>query len=291
MFIGIDGCRADALVEAMSRGMAPQMKALSESGLLTRQIYAGGRKDTITHQSTVSGPGWSSLLTGVWKDKHHVENNRFLGGRFQSYPHFMRCIKDLRPSSWCASFVNWPEIHKFIADGSKNGEKEFLDEKFTALPDASKHGKDYADLDISVRDAAISSLRTQNPDAMFIYFAQVDEYGHGIIDSRANFSPDSTLYLHAIGVVDSHIGEVIRAMRARPSFADEDWLVVLTTDHGGRGNGHGGDSIEERNIWLLAHGSHLPATTMTQQTFGQTKVPHLLFQHLGLPSNSEWDIQ
>ena len=40
LFIGIDGCRADAVVAAMERGLAPQLKTLSENehGLLTRQF-------------------------------------------------------------------------------------------------------------------------------------------------------------------------------------------------------------------------------------------------------------
>ncbi|HEY1083766.1 MAG TPA: alkaline phosphatase family protein [Prosthecobacter sp.] len=290
LFIGIDGCRADALTEAMSRGLAPQMKALAESGVLSHKIYAGGRKDTATHQPTVSGPGWSSLLTGVWKDKHHVENNRFLGGRFQAYPHFLRRLEDVKPTAWSASFANWPEIHRFIADGSRAEGKEFLDEKFTALPDAALHGRDYPDLDIQIRDHALDSLRNRNPDVMFVYFAQVDEYGHGLIDPRANFSPDSNLYLHAIGIVDSHVGELVRAVRARPAFAEEDWLIILTTDHGGRGNSHGGDSDVERNIWLLAHGGHFEPGELQQTAFGQTKVPHFIFRHLGLPSSPDWDV-
>ncbi len=91
LFIGIDGCRADALVSAMERGLAPQMKMLSESsdGLLTRQFYAGGEIGTPTHQSTVSGPGWTSLLTGVWMDKHGVQDIRFLGGVLKSYGLFI----------------------------------------------------------------------------------------------------------------------------------------------------------------------------------------------------------
>ena len=30
------------------------------------------------------------------------------------------------------------------------------------------------------------------------------------------------------------------AMQARPSYADEDWLVIVVTDHGGSGTGHDG---------------------------------------------------
>jgi len=290
LFIGIDGCRADALVAAMDRGMAPQMKKLSEGegGLLTRQFYAGGELGTPTHQPTVSGPGWTSLLTGVWMNKHGVKDNGFLGARLQAFQHFMRRIKEMQPTSWCASFADWPPIHTKIADGSRMGDAEFLDAKFTATPDAARHFIDNPEKDIEVRDEALKTLRTQNPDVMFVYFGQVDEFGHGATDSRANFSPDSTLYLNAISHVDSHVGELIRAMHARPKFAEEDWLVLITTDHGGRGNSHGGDSEVERNIWLIAHGAALPREKLLNEPVPQTALVPMIYQHLGITPKAEW---
>ncbi len=291
LFIGIDGCRADALVSAMERGLAPQMKMLSESddGLLTRKFYAGGEMGKPTHQPTVSGPGWTSLLTGVWMDKHGVKDNGFIGGRYQTYAHFMLRIKEVKPDAWCASFADWPPIHTKIADLSRLNDMEFLDEKYTATPDASRHYIDNPEKDVEVRDEALKSLRSRNADAMFVYFGQVDEFGHGATDSRASFSPDSTLYLNAISHVDSHIGELIRAMRAREKFAEEDWLVLITTDHGGRGNGHGGDSDEERKIWLIAHGKDLPREKLLNEPTLQTAIVPMIYKHLGITPKAEWN--
>ncbi|MES2596872.1 MAG: alkaline phosphatase family protein [Verrucomicrobiota bacterium] len=289
LFIGIDGCRADALAAAMERGLAPQMKALSEDsdGLLTRTFFAGGEMGTETHQPTISGPGWSSLLTGVWMNKHGVKDNRFIGGRFHYHPHFMRLIKEVNPKAFCASFADWPPIHDFIVDGSKADGKEFLDVKFTCAPDAKRHYVDNPEKDMEVRDEALKVLRTQNPDVMFVYFGQVDEFGHGAIDSRASFSPDSMLYLNAISHVDSHVGELVRATRARTKFAEEDWLVFITTDHGGKGNGHGGDSDVERNIWLIAHGAHLPKEKLMNEPTPQTALVPMIYKHLSITPKTE----
>ncbi len=290
LFIGIDGCRADALTAAMERGLAPQMKRLSEdaSGLLTLQCYAGGELGTATQQPTVSGPGWTSLLTGVWMNQHGVKDNRFIGGRLQTYAHFMRRIKEAQPQSFCASFVDWPPIHDFIADGSRVAGKEFLDVKFTCAPDAKRHFIDNPEKDIEVRDAALQTLRSADPDAMFVYFGSVDEFGHGAIDERGSFSPENAIYLNAISHVDSHVGELIRAMRARPKFAEEDWLVLITTDHGGRGNSHGGDSDLERNIWLIAHGAHLPRERLLHAPVPQTALVPMMYAHLGISPRPEW---
>jgi predicted AlkP superfamily pyrophosphatase or phosphodiesterase len=291
LFIGVDGCRADAVAAAMERGVAPQLKMLCESehGVFTRKFYAGGELDAPTHQPTISGPGWSSLLTGVWMDRHGVKDNRFIGGRFQSYSHFMRHVKEVQPHSFCASFSDWPPIHDFIADGSRIGEAEFLDVKFTCAPDAAHHFVDNPEKDIEVRDAALKTLRESNPDVMFVYFGQVDEFGHGAVDSRASFSPDSTLYVNAISHVDSHIGELLRAVRARPKYSEESWLVLITTDHGGRGNKHGGDSEEERNIWLAAHGISLLREQLLNQDTPQTALVPMIYRHLGIQPKPEWN--
>ena len=290
LLIGIDGCRADALVSAMERGLAPQMKMLSESpnGLLTQKFYAGGEVGTPTHQPTISGPGWTSLLTGVWMDKHGVKDNRFIGGRLQSYSHFMLHIKEVKPKAFCASFADWPPIHDYIADGSRVDGKEFLDVKFTCVPDAKRHFVDNPEKDIEVRDEALKTLRMESPDAMFVYFGQVDEFGHAATDSRASFSPDSTLYVNAISHVDSHIGELVRTMRARPKFIEEDWLVLITTDHGGRGTSHGGDSEAERNIWLIVLGNDLPREKLLNEPTPQTALVPMIYRHLGITAKPEW---
>jgi len=290
LYIGVDGCRTDALVAAMERGLAPQMKALSESesGLLSRQVYAGGEIGTPTHQRTVSGPGWASLLTGFWIDGHGIKDNSFVGARLQTHPHFMRRIKEVNPRAFCASFADWPPIHDKIADASRLQGQEFLDVKFTCAPDAQRHFVDNPEKDIEVRDAALQTLRMANPDVLFVYFGQVDEFGHGAIDSRASFSPDSALYLNAISHVDSHLGELVRAVRGRPSFDAEDWLILITTDHGGRAQSHGGDSEEERNIWLLAHGKGLDRERLMTQPLPQTALVPLIYQHLGITPKPEW---
>lgn len=291
LFIGVDGCRADAVAAAMERGLAPQLKLLSESenGLFTRKFYAGGELGAATHQPTVSGPGWSSLLTGVWMDRHGVKDNRFIGARFQAYSHFMKRIKEVQPNAFCASFADWPPINDFIADGSRTGDMEFLDVKFTCTPDAKRHYVDNPEKDIEVRDEALKNISGKNPDVMFVYFGQVDEFGHGAVDSRASFSPDSALYLNAISHVDSHIGELLRAVHARPKFAEEDWLVLITTDHGGRGNSHGGDSDVERQIWLAAHGARLPKEKLLDEATPQTALVPLIYEHLGIKPKPEWN--
>ena len=45
-----------------------------------------------TGDITLSGPGWASMLTGVWREKHGVRTNDFKGHNPKDYPHFFHDI-------------------------------------------------------------------------------------------------------------------------------------------------------------------------------------------------------
>ena len=60
LLIGLDGVRVDILAQAHT----PNIDALIANGTFSGEAQ--------TRPPTVSGPGWSSMLTGVWGDKHKV---------------------------------------------------------------------------------------------------------------------------------------------------------------------------------------------------------------------------
>ncbi len=288
LLIGIDGCRADALRAAMGSGKAPAFRRLAGDGCAAWNVFAGGEEGGATEQATSSGPGWSSILTGVWRNKHGVRSNKFENHRLADFPHFMRRLKNARPSAWCGSLVSWTEIHDFIVDASREARSEFLNEKLTLHPDPEKKARDWPDLDAAVRDRAVAVLRSANPDVLFVYFGQIDEFGHAASDPAGKFSPDNAPYLDAIGRVDALVGDVVAAMRARPQFAEEQWLILVTTDHGGTGTSHGKHSPEERDIWLLAQGGAFRGGAELKQRCGHCIVPPTIFEHLGLAIDPAW---
>ena len=73
LVIGIDGVLVDGLMAADT----PVMDSLAHAGAYTWNAFAGGLVGEPSQQATSSGPGWSSILTGVWFDKHNVPNNDF----------------------------------------------------------------------------------------------------------------------------------------------------------------------------------------------------------------------
>jgi hypothetical protein len=274
MVFGIDGMRADALKLAVENGSAPNIAALIADGAVTWNAFAGGKLGTPTQQRTDSGPGWSSVLTGVWTDKHGVTNNSFAGRNFTAYPHFFKRLKDLAPIAETSSLVSWPEINNIIVEDSGGA----------VICDCHTYTSGSYDVrDGELTQKAVELVQTGNPDVMFHYLGAVDIAGH-----THGFSPTVAPYMQAIADADARVGLMLAAVRARPTFATEDWLFIVTTDHGGRGTGHGGQSDEERIIPFVASGGKVPKGVINREVIGQVAVPATVYRHLGLGIPASW---
>ncbi len=234
LLIGIDGVRPDVLAEVAT----PNIDALAAAGWYTDQAR--------TTTPSVSGPSWSSMLTGVWPEKHGVTNNNFTGRDYATYPSFLMRVEAARPELATFAALDWVPLAELE---SEPGPVLPAAIDVREVVDGYDLGWPEADGEIAAR--AARHLGEADPDAMFVYFGHPDEtsHRHGSIGAE---------YRDAIALADTHVGMVVDAMRARPSFADEDWLVLISTDHGRRADGgHGGDSPEEMTIFILASG---PAT-------------------------------
>ena len=271
LYIGIDGTRFDAIEKAAT----PNLDALVANGVHSPTCLILG--DRYQKNDTISGPGWSSILTGVWADKHGVHDNSFKGRMYGDYPHFFARLKEVRPDAKTASFVTWKPIAEHItsaADVTENFEDK-------------DHGvADYDRYDNQATDAAVKHLTEANPDALFLYIGQVDVAGHA-----HGFHPSVPEYIAAIERADKLVGRVLAAVKSRKSFAQEDWLVVVTSDHGGKGTGHSGGhkTPEILNSFLIVSGAAAKRGTFDQQVY-LVDAPVTVLAHLGVKPKDEWKL-
>ena len=232
LLIGIDGVRPDVLAEVPT----PNIDALASAGWYTAEAR--------TTTPSVSGPSWSSMLTGVWPEKHGVTNNNFTGRDYARYPSFLTRVEQLRPELATFAALDWVPLAE-LPDDPGPVLPPAIDTRVTL--DGYEHGWAEADGMVAARSA--EHLARADPDALFVYLGNPDEtsHHHGSIGAE---------YRDAIALADRHVGMLIEAVRARPSYAGEDWLVLISTDHGRRPDGgHGGDSPEEMTIFILASGA------------------------------------
>ena len=142
LIIGVDGCRPDALRVANT----PNFDALMANGTFSY--------DAFTFPVTSSGPGWSAMLTGVWHNKHGVNDNSFNGSNYENFPHFFNRIEKFNPALNTASICHWGPINDEIVD----------------LVDFQQN----ISSDAGVRTAAINYLLQNDPDVLFLHLDDVD---------------------------------------------------------------------------------------------------------------------
>ena len=257
LFIGIDGCRADALETAIT----PNMDTLIQNGFFINDALC-----SINGQPTVSGPGWSSMIMGVWYDKHGVSDNSFAGSNFDQYPPFNVLLEEYGEEFHTASFIMWSPIHSEIFSGSMD------------------YNELHPSFDGSMAQAAADYMATEELDIMFLDFDHVDHAGH-----TYGFNPDTPQYTDTIREVDEYIGWVISAMESRPNFDNEEWLILITSDHGGLSTSHGGQSIEERTIPIIISGSSAYDLNLPDQVYIVDLVPTII-QYMGENIDCSWDL-
>lgn len=214
LFIGIDGCRADVMMSTPTPNI---------QNLISQSIYSN---DGLCAATTWSGNGWSTMLTGVWHTKHNVQDNNFTSPNYVNYPDFLTRAETYNPALRTISLAHWSPIN----------------DKIIQTADV----KTNLATDLAVKNAAVTALQNDNPDILFVDFDDVDHAGHSY-----GFSSTVSQYVNSIKTTDSYIGEIVAAMKNRPSYNNEDWLVVLTTDHGAIESSHGGGNLSERNIFTV----------------------------------------
>ena len=152
--------------------------------------------------------GWSNLLTGVKVSKHNVTGANFTGNRFADYPSLFTRLKQQRPGMRTTAFF------------SSNGIAGEL------AVDATK-SESFNENDAAVKDAVKLELSTQNSDLVLAQFHDVDKAG-----AASSYTVGSTTYKNAILQTDTYIGEILTALKSRPSFKSENWMVIITSNKG-----------------------------------------------------------
>lgn len=121
IIIGLDGVRADVFKQIYQK-----LKQQHQDSYFTRLIdkagintnfYAGGVKGTKTQQKTLSEPGWVSILTGVWADKHNIKDNGDIKAKKYNHkiPTVYNIIRHKYPNALVASYSDWKPMSTFAA--------------------------------------------------------------------------------------------------------------------------------------------------------------------------------
>lgn len=256
LMIGVDGLRPDALLQAAT----PNIDALVAEGAYSFSARTG--------KHTVTGPGWSNIFTGVWEEKHGVKDNTFQGANYRQYPTLFTRIEDYNP-----------ELNTSVV-----ASLDWITDTIITTADARIYHPFEKDGDLKVAETASRLLSHHNVDMMFAYFMGVDETGHNY-----GFSPEVPEYLAEIETIDHYIGMLMHGVKRRPTYKEENWLTLLTSDHGGKGKSHADVGEEAMKVPLIMHGPAVQKDEITPVP-RQVDIAPTVLSYFGITIRPEWGL-
>lgn len=222
LFISIDGVVGEEMRKVMPTNLAEMLKTSKYS---FRALSDGKTTDPST---------WMSMMSGVNYDMHKIVDDSYIPkpdlnhphDNVAGYPSILYRMSTLAPSLRSSVVVRDEAIaNKLLVSA---------DQSFVSNSDEE------------VKNTTLNILGKNNPDVAIVQFKDVLLAGQ-----REGFSADKSEYADAIKKVDGYVGELISALKNRKNYKNEDWLVVLTSNHGGEGTSYGGNSFNERNVFAV----------------------------------------
>lgn len=218
MFIGYDGIIATALSMADADKGSGILDILNDDG----KIYlmrTGGAK--IGDQHTSTAPGWATLFTGKWATSNFVATNiHMLSFTSRSL------MYSLAVDGYNTSFnVSWKYHITFTyRQEISSAKRRKLPTNYILLEDDEK-----------THQSVLNRINGTSDDAIFAIYEETDKVGHIV-----GHYLEQEKYMQAYYNLEKYSSEIITTIKNRPTYDSEDWMIIITNDHGGVDYNHGG---------------------------------------------------
>ncbi|WP_316747023.1 DUF4983 domain-containing protein [Pedobacter gandavensis] len=158
---------------------------------------------------------WASLLTGASSTTHGIIDDRYRPAPSEDdehstpayFPNMLSRILDIKPELKTAVITSDAALNKYLIEG---------DHRILVSNDAL------------IKDSTINVLTKENPSLVLVSFKDVETAG-----AAGGYSASVPAYKAAIEKTDAYIAEMTAAIKKRPNFNTEDWLIIVTTNRAG----------------------------------------------------------
>jgi hypothetical protein len=199
------------------------------------------------------------VLTGVWVHKHNVWDNDIKAINYH-YPNVFRLLKEQQPDKEIAIFSTWQDNRtKLVGEGLPQAGNVRFNYSLDGLElDTLRYphdaGKYYIHrIDEVVSDTAAAVIARNGPHLTWVYLEYTDDMGH-------RYGTRHEKFIESVQMADAQVGKIWQAVQQRQQQYNEDWLVIVTTDHGRdslTGKNHGGQSSREKAGWIVTNAQGL----------------------------------
>lgn len=232
LLVVMDGASGKAVQAARNAYKTPNLKSMISHALYTDYGLGDGSNNIAAGEMT-NTRGWANLMIG-------------------NTTHNIKADEELEPgteSMVSRLFESKSSVSMYAA--SEKFRQAFSVEGMTA-PEV--------DTDESAKNALLEELKLPDTsDLIVAEFKGVCETAGGNFYNE-NGTPTEEV-INAISVLDGYIGEVWNALKERPAFMQENWLIIVTSNYGGDiqlaevPDDHYGDAT--RNTFTLMYNERL----------------------------------
>ncbi len=273
ILISIDGLRPEAIGAA---------RAVTLPALIRQGAYCSKAK---TIRPSLTLPAHASMLTGLEVARHGVKWNDYKPGEI-SLPTIFSCVKE--SGRRVEAFLSKPKFYflaparsldfRYITPLPENWDsinpkvvKAGVLKSYLGPPDTSAFG---------MAQAFAREWPKRQAAFTFIHFRETDVAGH--LDGWM-----SKEYLEAVGICDQAVGSILETLDL--AGAREHTVVIVTTDHGGKGYRHDLDLPENMTIpWICAGPGVSKGLIIRRELHITDNVPTILTL-LGIPLPEKLD--
>jgi hypothetical protein len=220
LLIGIDGATGEDV---------KKIKPPVISSILPNSKYSWQSRS----DAPVSDAGtWKNIMTGI-ATIHKIQDSTFIVPESASehdavveYPSLIERLQATPKMRYSVAVSPWKTLVDRLL--------LYADEPIAVTSDAA------------VADTAVKKIGINKADLVVVNFNQVNQAG-----LKYGYSADVPEYKAAVTQVDTYIGKLLDAIKARKTYANEEWLVVITSNHGGYNKGFTSQTERERNSFNI----------------------------------------
>jgi predicted AlkP superfamily pyrophosphatase or phosphodiesterase len=241
--------------------------------LLSKSSYT---LNSYVNDITLSGASWASCSKGVWRNKHHFVDNSTPNDYLTSpYLSFITRIKRQQPNTHVSAFVNWLDLINFNIFP-----RDDCDTIFHNVND---------DIVVDAFISYVTNVSSNDNECHIVHLDETDHVGHNLGFTSSDKVSLTEEYKHAGMRIDERVRRLMESLHFRKNYDEEDWMVCITTDHGGIEKDHGDDIWSLRNNWIILHGSSVKKGEMIPSPSMVDIAPTVLM-HLGIQQDREWSL-
>ena len=259
IIIGLDGWGS----YSMDSAQAPNIRQYMAEGCYT--LF----KRTI--RPSVSGPNWAAQMNGTPLESTGYTQNSpeptfkplFLT-EHNEQPTFFHLMRQQYPDAETGVVCEWGD---------------FLNYADTLCLSYFKRIDDPSENPESIVEESTKYIKEKKPALLFIHIDALDHAGH-------SFGRGTPEYYQALEHADGQIAQIVEAIKEAGIYDDS--VIILTSDHGHDGTGHGGDSLYEIETPFVIWGKGIKKGEEITETMIQYDVAATVAKILNLQTPQSW---